>query len=215
MNNKKKIKPKKRLRNESLFAKISRREKEIKKLVNTNSFFTINHLGNKVVDTMCNGDKPYRLVLNKDTITIYKLVLEQYNSLVYTEQKLKTITNFIGLWIGFDSTYNEMHGNTVLIMLTSKKYMFVGCNICTFTTQNEIIDYVSPLGNNDVPYPVAYDNDNVYFMMENVYVPRDELLTPMTIVSGEEIFSEFYGHIGGVKHNGIPLKNLRIVHNSR
>src|SRR5947207_349394 len=77
---------------------------------------------------------------------------------------IKTIKNFIGYWNGFDTSDNALHGNSLLIHLAENKYMYIGSKIYTFTTQDEIIDYLSPVGNSDVPYPVAYGTKNIYIM---------------------------------------------------
>jgi hypothetical protein len=36
----------------------------------------------------------------------------------------------------------------------------------------EIVDYQSPLGSNDVPYPYAVSKDYVYLILENVRIPK-------------------------------------------
>lgn len=64
----------------------------------------------------------------------------------------------------FSKGYGKsFYGNTVLLHLSSNKYVFVCRKILEFTTDNdEIIDYVSPVGNSDVPYPVAMGKKYIY-----------------------------------------------------
>jgi hypothetical protein len=55
-----------------------------------------------------------------------------------------------------------MHGNSILIHLKNLEHIYVGSFINKFRAVDEITDYMSPVGNNDVPYPVAYSVENVY-----------------------------------------------------
>ena len=49
------------------------------------------------------------------------------------------------------------------------EYVFIGDNIYKFRSYAEIVKYVSPIGNNDVPYPYAIDKlGNYYLMVEYV-----------------------------------------------
>lgn len=70
-----------------------------------------------------------------------------------------------GLGVGFK-------GNSFVIKLSNKKYAFIGHELYKFTTTDDIIDYASPVGNSDVPYPVAFGTENLYFMLDHAYVNR-------------------------------------------
>lgn len=67
-------------------------------------------------------------------------------------------------------------GNSVLAELGSGRYVFVGEQIYEFhVAAGDVIEaYHSPIGNNDVPYPVAVGAEYLYFLLmgDNVYVPR-------------------------------------------
>ena len=45
------------------------------------------------------------------------------------------------------------------------KWMYIGESIYTFTPLSDIIEYFSPIGNSDVPYPYAIDTDGRYYLM--------------------------------------------------
>jgi hypothetical protein len=66
----------------------------------------------------------------------------------------------------------ELDGNSILLYLgnnylDNNTYLFIGQNIYSFTTEKEIVKFVSHVGNNDSPYPYAIDNeDNYYFLIE-------------------------------------------------
>ena len=49
--------------------------------------------------------------------------------------------------------------------------MYIGNSIKSFKSNTKIKDYVSPVGNSDIPYPYAVDeNDDYYLMIEDVIV---------------------------------------------
>ena len=56
-------------------------------------------------------------------------------------------------------------GNTILVKIDENKYIYIGGVIYSFTTDYEITKFISPVGNNDVPYPYAIDIKNNYYIM--------------------------------------------------
>ena len=66
---------------------------------------------------------------------------------------------------GYGKYFN---GNSILIQIDTHQYVYIGSQIYSFTAETTIIRYVSPVGNNDVPYPFAIDkNNNYYLLLEN------------------------------------------------
>lgn len=67
-------------------------------------------------------------------------------------------------------------GNSLLADLGAGRYVFVGEQIYEFTlAPGDVIEaYHSPIGNNDVPYPVAVGKEHLYFLLmgDYKYVPR-------------------------------------------
>ena len=68
----------------------------------------------------------------------------------------------------------EFDGNSILFQLRdagsaiNTKYMFIGDCIATFATRSPIKQFVSMIGNNDVPYPFAIDEDGVYYVFSHI-----------------------------------------------
>jgi hypothetical protein len=119
--------------------------------------------------------KPYKVYINNSYVKIYK---KHMNNEDYEEQEFKSFKPekiFIG-----KSPKNKMtllsgghgkkfDGNTILLQLKKHEYVYIGLEIYSFTTDSEIINYESPVGNNDIPYPYAIDQDGYYYLMiENV-----------------------------------------------
>jgi hypothetical protein len=72
-------------------------------------------------------------------------------------------------------------GNTILLHLTDGNYVFISNYIYKFKSVGKIINYFSPVGNNDVPYPYAVDEyNNIYLLIEYIYLPMSlELIHKM------------------------------------
>lgn len=67
------------------------------------------------------------------------------------------------------------NGNSVLIQTSNTSYIWIGWKIEQFTISDPIIRFFSPIGNNDVPYPYAIGSKNTYLMLENIYIPNQDL----------------------------------------
>ena len=57
---------------------------------------------------------------------------------------------------------------------SKKKYVHVGDKLFSFETNDEIVDYFTEHGNNDVKYSFAYSKENIYFMLHQKYIPLQE-----------------------------------------
>jgi hypothetical protein len=105
----------------------------------------------------------------------------------------------------YGQTQREDH-NSILIKITDVEYVYVGSEIYSFKTKTPIINYYSPLGNNDVPYPVAYGENEVYFMCDYEYVTFQQMKTPCTARGSADMYNEYYGNIDGPEK--VPMKML-------
>ena len=117
-----------------------------------------------------NGSRPYMVTIEDKTVSIYKLSNTSkntdYTHLVKTYNNVKEI--FIGNSIkGDDALGNKKFGlgNSILIEININKYVFIGEYVYEFSTTSKIEEFFSMIGNNDVPYPVAIDKNNVYFLI--------------------------------------------------
>jgi hypothetical protein len=192
-----------------------------KNMKNTKSYiskknFTV--IGNKYfVDD--NGNKPFMIDINKKGIFIYKRNLDINNVFLYEQSgkydyEMKIIEGFHKLYIyneliiklklsdvqgyfyGYDSSQYKSNGNSLLIKLGKKNtYLYIGSVIYVFQSDDIILDYISYMGGNDVPYPVAYTNEYVYFMLDCKKVKRSDLVLSATVSNAGNIYGEFYGHI--------------------
>lgn len=132
------------------------------------------------------------------------------------DNQIIRITEFLGYWYGFDIRNSKYDGNSVLIHIENKKYMFVGYYIYTFEFEENIIDFISPLGNNDVPYPVAYTKNYVIFMLDKKAIKKSTLKTKATPEGSEDLYGEYYGHLykeNMKNHEYTLLKKIKMIKN--
>ena len=61
-----------------------------------------------------------------------------------------------------------------LFEIGDKKYNNVGKILFSFEANDEIVDYFSEHGNNDVKYSFAYGKENIYFMLDQKYILNQE-----------------------------------------
>jgi len=110
----------------------------------------------KIHDNGCHTHK----VLVGDRVHVFKTATNKC-ILEYDPEKV---------FIDEDPSYKESDkGSSILLKLGPCKYVFIGAQIFSFTSYAEITKFVSTMGNNDVPYPYAFDAEsNAYLFIENV-----------------------------------------------
>lgn len=132
-----------------------------------------------------NGGRPFMVCINKKYVDVLRiprnmhipndarLNKNHYSELVVSLKKPKHV--FIGkspknAMTEFSGGYGKYcDGNTILVKTGKDEYVFIGWKIFSFRTPSEIVSYLSPVGNNDVPYPFAVDKDgNQYLFLESV-----------------------------------------------
>ena len=98
-------------------------------------------------------------------------------------------------------------GNSVLLEIAHSTYVFVGETIYTFKTETEdtIVEYSSPMGNNSVPYPFAVGKNNTYLMIEHTFIPNN------IRIDGMDPYDQFYNVDlqTGMKYKGTKQSNKR------
>ena len=80
-----------------------------------------------------------------------------------------------------------------LFKIGDKKYLHVGESIFTFTTNSNINKYGFKYGYNDIKFPFAYDQTNIYYMLEknmNLSINLKNLHTKTNILTCIEMIKQ-------------------------
>ncbi len=83
--------------------------------------------------------------------------------------------------------------------ITQNKYVFIGEKIYEFTSQEEIITFLSPIGGSDVPFPFAISEKNVFFFIEKCFVPI-------------QLNADSYYYDENLKRFSRKLRNYKLIH---
>ena len=124
--------------------------------------FNYYHDGFDLYYTHDNGGRPFKVHVGKATVYIYRNVpdcplVKRYGNVEHV---------FIGTNLG------THFGNTILLKIEDHKYVYIGEWVVEFEIEDEIVEYHSYIGSNDVPYPVAVGKENVYFGPAHRYYPK-------------------------------------------
>ncbi len=124
-----------------------------------------------------NGGRPYKVQIENDNkVYVYKNngYDEEKDGNIYDTNPIATFDAkkvFVGKsplngMTEFSGGHGpEFDGNSILLELKSNEYVHIGSEIFSFDTKSEIKEYVSPVGNSDVPYPFAVDTNNNYYLI--------------------------------------------------
>jgi len=134
-----------------------------------------------------NGGRPFRVeIRDEKEVALFQrdqVASRDTDENIYESDPSRVWSNVAKVWVGKSpitpmTSYSGGHGprfdgNSLLLELTSGDCVFVGEAVKQFRPQAPIVKYVSEVGNNDVPYPLAVDQDGRrYLMTENVILTQ-------------------------------------------
>ena len=147
----------------------------------------------KTYFTHFNGNKPYLVYIKNKNVAIYNVPENtMQNKSMYNQnnckwmyinlvKKYKVKNVFIGKSPVISMTYSSsgygkyFDGNTILLELKNNNYIYIERNIQKIKINDKIKKYYSFVGNNDVSYPMAIGEKNIYFFnYPRGYLPLTE-----------------------------------------
>lgn len=150
----------------------------------------------KTYETHDNGGRPFCVEVEDDEIHIYSQLWDEENE-YWAKHKLILKTSYQRIFIGDNDLQLHQYkkkglfpGNSILIQISSHQYVFIGTEVFRFETDDELLEYYSPIGNSDVSYPYAIGTEWVYFFIESMMIPQ------RLIHRKEDGYTQFYGHDG-------------------
>jgi hypothetical protein len=145
-------------------------------------------------NTHDNYGRPYKVVINYDNfVSVYKndtnetLFNKKVNKVFVGKSPINEMTKFSG------GHGKDFDGNSFLLELDDDSYQHIGRDIFTFNSYNKIVKYVSPIGNNDVPYPYAIDSDgNIYLLIEDVVLINTNQFKQLNTTKYDDPYDYYY-----------------------
>jgi len=134
----------------------------------------------KTYETHDNGGRPFFVTVDKNYVTVYKNDMD-YDTGVSSRGPEVYSTEASVVFVGHRSKTGDYDGlsdkdglGNSLLLKVGTKYVFIGHEIFEFKTLpgDTIVDFVSNIGNSDVPYPYAVGDQYVYFMLQWTKGPR-------------------------------------------
>lgn len=112
-------------------------------------------------------------------------------------------------------------GNTILLKITNKKYIYIGTEIYKFIINDVILEYHSPIHYDNSPFPVIVGSKNIYYLSEKKYISKHTLEKYNHIdFKNSYKFLDFFEDIDNNNKNNNkyetilkPIKILSIIHN--
>ncbi len=177
----------------------------------------------KVYFTHDNGGRAFKVVIQKgkgDKKIVHVIPVKYADDIYETHYpKIFKSFNIEKVYVGKDSGKSSgsdiggmntrgFDGNSILLKVKGNEYIFIGWDMYQFklNDRDELVKYFSLVGNNDVPYPVLLGKDNVYFMNDRKYVPREYFPLDIGMREYEDAYTYYFGIKNGKVYTLHPLK---------
>lgn len=138
----------------------------------------------QVYETHNNGGRPFEVVVT--TSKIFVLANDEDSDSNLEPEHILTVSDYKHVFIGFDPGFIDAAGNSFLVWTKEDDYVYIGDKVFRFKLEHDtVVDYFSPIGNNDVPYPYAITaNNRIYLMLEHVSIQNH---------TGIQLYSTYHG----------------------
>ena len=149
-----------------------------------------------------NYQSKYLVMVNENThVSVYKYERCKFGQPVVFF-KAKNI--FIGqskvcAMIEMSGALDNQHfeGNTILLECEDSKYVYIsGLEIFEFRTNDKIIDYISLMGNNMIPYTIAVGERYTYFISSHCkFIENDKIQEGTLLNSSNDSLDPYDYHL--------------------
>lgn len=165
----------------------------------------------RIYEVHDNRSRPFKVVIDGAKVTVFAK-----DTLLKTYRASKVfVGRSSGTGVLADHTpahADRFDGNSILLQLSPRKFAYVGHEIYEFVTSDEPVAYFSPVGNNDVPYPVLLGAKEVYFMLDHTHVRREDF--PVGFTDWENAYATYYG-LRNDKHGleaiAVGMRNFKLL----
>ena len=174
-----------------------------------------------------NNPETYVLTQNRFITYIHLIFTDLKKAQIYKmpyrnspHQEIEKVTSFDYLSLFRPNEHTEDYhirkpnDKSFLFKIEDKKYIHVGKKLFSFETNDEIVIYSSEHGFNDVKFPFAYGKENIYFMLEQKYIPIQEYENS-TMKNEYQYLYKKDEELKGVVEYGNDFINCKIIHSKQ
>lgn len=160
-----------------------------------------------------NGNRPFKVMIGQTKIYINKRIYDDEGYYIEDQPLIKS--KFEKVFIGENTNNRSVgKGNTILIKVKDNNYIYIGSEIYSFKTKEEITKYYSPIGNSDVPYPYAIDKKgNYYLFVENAIILNNGDLSKRMIEANDRrnpyAFYPYYYYWQNTRRKNYASKSVK------
>ena len=132
-----------------------------------------------------------------------------------SQWKEKMRFKYIELWVGIDPSMPIWGiGNAVLICERDLTYVYIGNEIIKFEMKIPIIGFLSPIGNNDVPYSYGFTKESYVLFATIRGALVDEIKKIKNEEDNHEVFDPYRAYFDALEINRKEFKDKRLeAHN--
>jgi hypothetical protein len=142
-----------------------------------------------------NYRRPFLVTIEGKHVVVYAQTYNTWKRRIEPVAKVLDL-HVLHVFLGTDPLHHYIHwdssmkGNTILLHVRKRKYIYIGRDIYSFRTMDTrpIQLYFSPIGCCDVPYPYAISDTYTYLMLEHVAIENRVLNFK------KDIYGQFYGY---------------------
>lgn len=172
------------------------------------------------------GSTPFKIIVNTNHTIIYKeKVLESSNYDIFV-QKYEPIEIHVGnsnINILYDN--DKYEGNSILLKVKNNKkqtvdnnlinqndykYIYIGHNVYEFEIESDdTFEYFYSVVDEDISYPILLGKNNIYFLLDYVFIPRKHFPKNINI---EDSYNYYYesGNLRLYDYE-IPIQNKKFI----
>ena len=157
---------------------------------------------------VCVGKKEVQIFRTRDDVLIKSY---PYKKVYIGKSPLTPMTKTTG------GHGKDFVGNSILVHIMKNRYVFIGERVYEFTMQDSVVRFFSPVGNNDVPYPLLLGEKNVYFLLENKYMEKTHFPKMTNTMWSDEAYGLYWGKwengywSGGLNKKARAMKSIKII----
>ena len=175
--------------------------------------------GYKYYFTHDNGGRPFLVYVKGKKVSIYKMP----NNYLFDWKKMHNSNKNRWAYITFVKEYkvnkvfigkdNDSEVNSILLEVKKNKYIIISNIIATFSTNDKIVTYYSPIWGSDVSYPYAISKNHIYFLRGGDFRYLSSSDTDINMIQSDA-YSYFYGHKGKqpLEKYSKKIKSVTFIH---